>query len=822
MKNNVEITQQPVSAAAFSGKTAKVTLKAKGDGLKYAWYYKDAGMSAFKKTNVFKSNSYSVTMNNVRNGRELYCKITDKYGNSVTTKKVIISLKTKFEITQQPVSVLVLNGKLAKITLQATGDGLKYAWYYKDAGMSSFKKTSTFKSNNYSAIMNEARNGRKLYCKITDKYGNSVTTKTVTISLKNKLEITQQPASVAVLRGKTAKITLQAKGDGLKYAWYYKDTGMSSFIKTNAFNGDTYSVEMTDARNGRSLYCKITDKYGDSITTDTVILVMKQKPVQNDCKDCAGKNSGVTFSTEKVYTQSKKISKIPLTFEAVFSLEESDLDTSTMRSLDRYSDYTETVLFSNDDTYETSVSFTITENGNPKIGLRPKDKYRESYNLLFDEVNAFSSTPVYLAITLDQTGGTASCYINGKLMQSLDNIPEEVQKSFSTPCAYAVGGDLYNGNPNYFRGELYSLSIWSDIRSAAELKADFTFGVNTADKKLLASYDFSMCESCMCKDLGSGKNNLLVEKLWLTKDEVEPVEGFDYSFAVIGDTQELSEDDPETFGLLYEWIVNNKEKEKIEYVIGLGDITQKSYDYEWVYAKSQIYKMNDIVPYILSRGNHDYDRKTNGVVTAGFNMAFDDGIYNQQITGVMTQGDLSNAYRTINICGIDYLFLTLDFGPNAEMLQWADSVVEAYPDHRVIVITHGYLYRDGTTLDSDDAFPASTGPLKSRKEEQTEKPSLDGDDIWEQFASKHENVQMVLSGHDPCQHVVYRQDKGDNENTVTQMLIDPQGIDGFIAPTGMVAMFYFSDNGNKLTVRYYSVKKDLYGSESSQFTVDLS
>ena len=229
-----------------------------------------------------------------------------------------------------------------------------------------------------------------------------------------------------------------------------------------------------------------------------------------------------------------------------------------------------------------------------------------------------------------------------------------------------------------------------------------------------------------------------------------------------------------------------------------------------------------VVPYILSRGNHDYDRTTKGVVTAGFNLAFDDGIYNEQITGVMKQGDMSNAYRTINICGIDYLFLTLDFGPNAEMLEWADSVVAAHPEHRVIVATHGYLYRDGTTLDGNDAFPASTGPLKSRKEEQAEKPSLDGDDIWEQFASRHKNVQLVLSGHDPCQHVVYRQDKGINGNTVTQMLIDPQGIDGFIAPTAMVAMFYFSDNGNTLTVRYFSVKNDLYGSESSQFTIDLS
>jgi hypothetical protein len=38
----------------------------------------------------------------------------------------------------------------------------------------------------------------------------------------------------------------------------------------------------------------------------------------------------------------------------------------------------------------------------------------------------------------------------------------------------------------------------------------------------------------------------------------------------------------------------------------------------------------------------------------------------------------------------------------------------------------------------------------------------------------------------------------------------------------MVAMLYFSNNGKTLTVRYYSVAKDCYGSVASQFTLDLT
>jgi hypothetical protein len=81
---------------------------------------------------------------------------------------------------------------------------------------------------------------------------------------------------------------------------------------------------------------------------------------------------------------------------------------------------------------------------------------------------------------------------------------------------------------------------------------------------------------------------------------------------------------------------------------------------------------------------------------------------------------------------------------------------------------------------------------------------------------------MILSGHDPWQHIVYRQDKGIYGNTVTQVLIDPQHTDYYMGSGAMVAMFYFSDGGDTLTVRYYSVAHDRFGSAISQFTIDLT
>ena len=822
-KATLKITTQPKSKSAYKGKSVKVTVKASGTGLKYTWYYKDKGATSFKKTSSFKSNYYTAEMTSSRSGRQVYCKITDKYGNSVKTNTVTLTMRKKATITTQPKSKSAYNGDTAKATVKATGDGLKYTWYYKNKGAKSFSKTASFKGNSYSITMSPERDGRQVYCKITDKYGNSVKTKTVTLKLKKDIKIATQPQSVGVYDGEKATVSLSAKGVGLKYTWYYKDAGAKSFSKASSFTGTTYSADMTSKSAGRQVYCKVTDKYGNSVKTSTATLYMKNPPMETDCEDCMAKNSGAHFDTNAVYYQKTRLTAMPLTFEASFQLSKSDLDISTMHHVDRLADYKETVIFSNDDTWDSSICISITEDGHPKLGLRPKNNwFQRFYNFVFDDVTVFSSKPVHMTITLDHANKKVNCYINGALKQTITSIPKAAQKAFVPTYNYAIGGDWVNGNANYFRGELYTLGVWTDLRSASEVATDYHVGVNTTDSKLMGYYDFRQCDSCMMKDLSAKENNLGTEKLWLTKEELEPVGDYDYAFVVVGDTQELSEDDPETLNTLYQWIVDNKEAEKIEYVLGVGDITQKSYAYEWAHAKEQIYRMNGVVPYLLTRGNHDYNTVKNGVITAGFNKTFDDGIYNEQLTDVMTEGDLTNAYRTINIGGIDYLFMTLDFGPDAKTIAWANSVAEAHPDHRIVIVTHGYMYRDGTTMDSNDAYPASTSPLADKKAEQATNPSLDGDDIWREFASKHENIQLVISGHDPAQHIIYRQDEGEKGNVVTQMLVNAQHIDATYGLTGLVGMLYFSDNGNRLTVRYYSILKDMYGSESSHFTIDLN
>ncbi len=64
---------------------------------------------------------------------------------------------------------------------------------------------------------------------------------------------------------------MEAKGDGLTYTWYVKDPGAKRFSVSSTAT-KTYSVNLTAARNGRQLYCVVSDAYGNTVTTATVSL----------------------------------------------------------------------------------------------------------------------------------------------------------------------------------------------------------------------------------------------------------------------------------------------------------------------------------------------------------------------------------------------------------------------------------------------------------------------------------------------------------------------------------------------------------------------
>ncbi len=268
-----KITTQPKAATVVSGKTGKLEIKASGSSLKYQWYVKYKGASAFTKVGK-SSKTYSFTMASKLDGAQAYCVVKDKYGIEVKSSVVTIKQAAKPKITTQPKNITQVSGKKVSFSVKASGEGLKYQWYYAKKGSSSFKKVSGAKSATYSVKVSSSVNGRKYYCLVTDKYGQTVKSSAATLTMKTVAKITTQPKSVTVKNGKTAKVTVKATGDGLKYTWYYLKPGTTKYVKASA-TGATFSVKMAAAWKNAKVYCVISDKYGNTVKSSVVTLKMK-------------------------------------------------------------------------------------------------------------------------------------------------------------------------------------------------------------------------------------------------------------------------------------------------------------------------------------------------------------------------------------------------------------------------------------------------------------------------------------------------------------------------------------------------------------------
>ena len=262
------ILKQPANTYAKLGENVKTKITAEGDGLTYEWYVKDPNKDSFVKSSI-KTNTYSYKMTEAKDGRQVYCVITDKYGNSETSRTT--TLRAAVTITEEPSDVVIAVGKTVKTTLKVYGKGLTYQWYVKNPGKTSFGKSSVT-SSTYSCKMSAANDGRQVYCVVTDKYGNK--TQSQTVELSAAASIIAQPVDVTVENGTLAKVKVSAIGTGLTYQWYLKGPKGESFTESSIKTA-TYSCKMSALKDGRQVYCVVTDSYGNSVQSDTVVLRIK-------------------------------------------------------------------------------------------------------------------------------------------------------------------------------------------------------------------------------------------------------------------------------------------------------------------------------------------------------------------------------------------------------------------------------------------------------------------------------------------------------------------------------------------------------------------
>ena len=284
VSGELKITANPQNVTITAGDSVTFTVKASGVGLNYQWYYKKKGAADWSKWGARTTASTTATSNDTWNGMQVYCKVTDSKGASVNSTAATITLKAELKITTQPKSQTIAQGESLTLSLKASGVELKYQWYFKKAGQTSFSPWNGRVHASETCTPNATWNGIQLYCIVKDGAGNSTKSATVTITLTQELKIITQPADVLVKSGETAKFTVKASGTGLKYQWYYKKSGFStSWTLWKGHTTATTTATANDSWNRMEVYCKVTDASGNSKNSNAAVITIMDEQIITIC-----------------------------------------------------------------------------------------------------------------------------------------------------------------------------------------------------------------------------------------------------------------------------------------------------------------------------------------------------------------------------------------------------------------------------------------------------------------------------------------------------------------------------------------------------------
>jgi len=239
-----------------------------------------------------------------------------------------------------------------------------------------------------------------------------------------------------------------------------------------------------------------------------------------------------------------------------------------------------------------------------------------------------------------------------------------------------------------------------------------------------------------------------------------------FCLIVIPDTQvDVMDAEPHARYLSrFNWMAENKAARNIKYVCHVGDLV--NWYTPWsTPVHSQLYNADkgfDIldaagIPYAICVGNHDtyavggrdcptgdcseecIDHYNGGAAACGDVHAnlrrtqpINDYFPVSRFTnckGVYEQDKMDNIYQTFSAGGCDWLVITLELDPRQGAVDWAKGIVEAHPDHNVIVVTHNHLHQTGVLSGG-----VGYGDLN---------PTA----VWQQLLEPYANVRFIFNGH---------------------------------------------------------------------------
>lgn len=283
------------------------------------------------------------------------------------------------------------------------------------------------------------------------------------------------------------------------------------------------------------------------------------------------------------------------------------------------------------------------------------------------------------------------------------------------------------------------------------------------------------------------------------RETTAAVAGADFSIVAIPDTQHYAENTNQLGGAnmtfynaQMQWIVDNRVARNIAFVSHMGDIVQNAnLESEWLSADGAMKKIENQaatlqaygIPWGGAPGNHD--QFPSGDVTGStslFNQYFGAERFagRSYYRGHYGATNNNNNYQFFSAGGLDFIVIHLEYDPRAQssyqaVLDWANDLLETYPNRRAIVTSH---------------YTVNTGNPGSF--------STQGQNVYNALKG-NPNLFLMLGGHVSGEG---RRTDTFNSSTVYSILQNYQEIAN--GGNGFLRVYTFSPANNLITVESYS------------------
>ena len=272
-----------------------------------------------------------------------------------------------------------------------------------------------------------------------------------------------------------------------------------------------------------------------------------------------------------------------------------------------------------------------------------------------------------------------------------------------------------------------------------------------------------------------------------------------------------------------QWVVEHRREQGIELVLHTGDLVDADLAEQWQIAADSLHRLDGVVPYLITTGNHDLSVTRASLVSMYFH-----------ITDISTkvwqpmsrdEGQPDNAFGVIELGGAPWLVIGIEFAPRNDVVAWAAGVLTEHADLPAILFTHAYLYSDGTRYDR------AIQPLQPYHPDYyaytPEAGINDGQDLWNKLVEPFENVRLVLSGHVIPDGTARATSKRASGTQVHQLLANYQTCDSCPCSAveggdGFLRLLRFDTEQTRIDVSTYSPFLDAWLRDGdNEFTLDL-